>query len=172
MRTSSARSSITVSFRPAIPRRVAPQQSPLPLRRHKKHTSFFHSGISLVYMLVNLFPIFVSHTWGAVYPAGKERALLEMTSPGIFLRHFVLRPLPKFRTVHQNVLATCPWQPHLSMRRCNSSGQMPVRVAIAWQPGLTSCRGADKNRALLRQAVNFVASERPSLNPASKDMFF
>ena len=27
-------SGITVSFRPAIPRQVAPQQSPLPLRRH------------------------------------------------------------------------------------------------------------------------------------------
>src|SRR6266446_659128 len=35
----------------------------------RKHTSFFHSGISLLYMLVNLFPIFVSHTWGAVHPA-------------------------------------------------------------------------------------------------------
>jgi hypothetical protein len=49
---------------------------------------------------------------------------------------------------------------------------MPVRVAISWQPALTSRRGADKNRALLRQAVNFAASERPSLNPASKDTFF
>jgi hypothetical protein len=27
------------------------------------------SSISLLYMLVNLFPIFVSHTWGAVHPS-------------------------------------------------------------------------------------------------------
>jgi hypothetical protein len=33
-----------VSFRPAIPRRVAPQQSPLPLRRPCPSTSAAHSG--------------------------------------------------------------------------------------------------------------------------------
>src|SRR5438270_9784786 len=35
---------ITVSFRPAIPRRVAPQQSPLPLRRPGQCTTGRHPG--------------------------------------------------------------------------------------------------------------------------------
>src|SRR6266481_2909775 len=54
---------------PAEPAFASPTQETyiiLPLR----HIAvFFHSGISLLYMLVNLFPIFVSHTWGAVHPA-------------------------------------------------------------------------------------------------------
>src|SRR5438067_125145 len=37
-------SRITVSFRPAIPPRVAPQQSPLPLRRFGYHSVSTHFG--------------------------------------------------------------------------------------------------------------------------------
>jgi hypothetical protein len=48
----------------------------------------------------------------------------------------------------------------------------PCVLRFRGSPALTLRRGADKNRALLRQAVNFAASERPPLNPASKDMFF
>jgi hypothetical protein len=54
---------ITVSFRPAIPRRVAPQQSPLPLRRHRQCTSLDHSGTIDAGQPVL---IFLSHPWGAV----------------------------------------------------------------------------------------------------------
>ena len=51
---------ITVSFRPAIPRRVAPQQSPLPLRRHCQ----YYILRLLRHMLDNL-PYFGSRLWGA-----------------------------------------------------------------------------------------------------------
>src|ERR1700681_3949966 len=54
---------ITVSFRPAIPRRVAPQQSPLPLRRPRQCTSLDHSGTIDAGQPVL---IFLSHQWGAV----------------------------------------------------------------------------------------------------------
>ena len=77
---------ITVSFRPAIPRRVAPQQSPLPLRRHGHPISPFTPGIAnrpanlrlsfgtfdspstpgIANMPANLYPFFVSHHRGAV----------------------------------------------------------------------------------------------------------
>jgi hypothetical protein len=53
------------------------------------------------------------------------------------------------------MLARRPRQAHLSLHRCNSSGQLPVRVAILRRPVLTSRCCADKNRALLRQAVSF-----------------
>jgi uncharacterized cupin superfamily protein len=79
---------ITVSFRPAIPRRVAPQQSPLPLRRHGHSTSPFTPGIAnrlanlrlafgtfyspstpgIANMPANLLPISVSHHRGAPHP--------------------------------------------------------------------------------------------------------
>jgi hypothetical protein len=57
---------ITVSFRPAIPRRVAPQQSPLPLRRHGHPTPSSTPGKSTV--PAQLFPFFVSHHRGAPHP--------------------------------------------------------------------------------------------------------
>src|SRR5947207_13137381 len=39
---SSTPADITASFRPAIPPQVAPQQSPLPLRRPRQYTSTIH----------------------------------------------------------------------------------------------------------------------------------
>src|SRR5215831_8097000 len=55
---------IAVSFRPAIPRRVAPQQRPLALRRPRQSTSKLHSGTIEAGQPV---PIFLSHPWGAVH---------------------------------------------------------------------------------------------------------
>jgi hypothetical protein len=46
---------ITVSVRSAIPRRVAPQQSPLPLHRRRHYSSIVHSGITR--MPANLLPV-------------------------------------------------------------------------------------------------------------------
>lgn len=54
-------------FPPAIPRRVAPQQSPLPLRRINPYTS---SNIAAaIPRPQNLSPISLSHTKGAVQVA-------------------------------------------------------------------------------------------------------
>src|SRR5215472_5118085 len=58
---------IAVSFRPAIPRRVAPQQRPLALRRPRQSTSKLHSGTIEAGQPV---PIFLSHPWGAVHQRG------------------------------------------------------------------------------------------------------
>jgi len=48
------------SLPPAIPRRVAPQQSPLPLGRITAYTCSHEAGA------IPLSPISVSHRWGAV----------------------------------------------------------------------------------------------------------
>ena len=58
-----ASAGIAVSFRTAIPRRVAPQQSPPPLRRPRQCTSVDYSGTINTDQPVL---IFLSHSWGAV----------------------------------------------------------------------------------------------------------
>ena len=65
---------ITMSFRPAIPRRVASQQSPLPLYRLDHYNIIVHSGTlkcagqfrHTKNGRANLSPVFVSHDRGAL----------------------------------------------------------------------------------------------------------
>src|SRR5712664_1601292 len=72
----------------------------------------------------------------------------------------------------QIMLAGWPLWPHLSVHRCNSSGQMPTCAAILRRVALTSRCSADTNRALfaaggeLRQRRN----GRP-VNPSLKQPF-
>src|ERR1700750_268086 len=60
---------ITVSFRPAIPWRVAPQQSPLPLRRPR------HSTPTLPCSTINTAVLILSHPWGPSAARATSRQL-------------------------------------------------------------------------------------------------
>jgi hypothetical protein len=64
-------SSYRNEFPPAIPRRVAPQQSPLPLRRIIVYTSSHEVGA--IPRPSNLSPISVSHRRGSVHPLYRLR---------------------------------------------------------------------------------------------------
>jgi hypothetical protein len=100
----------SVSFRPAIPRRVAPQQSPLPLRRPRQCTTGLHPGTIDAGQPVL---IFLSHRWGAVHCRSSEIcfvAMRESKSDCACARSGMAE------RVHYGIAILTKWHPHGNLR--------------------------------------------------------
>jgi hypothetical protein len=95
-RTLAGAGCITVSYRPAIPRRVAPQQSPLPLRRHRHFTSPSTPGIVNVPANLRLsFGTFYSPSTPGIANVPANLFLISCLTTGVHpipvIREFALR---------------------------------------------------------------------------------
>ena len=134
---------ITVSFRPAIPRRVAPQQSPLPLRRHGHSISLFTPGIAN--MLANLrlsfgtfySPVHPRHSEHAGQPVPNFRVSPQGCTPGNLTGNFSIFGLfPRFWLVidaqNQWLAAKCPGPPGLTSADSLSRRLSSVSPHYSW----------------------------------------